>query len=875
MYGSTTLSTLLGATPGPITDLEGARSYGRALIKHGLPVLLVEPDGKRPADWRSTTEKNKDQATDVRGGVHLATTKTTTLDKYLKRAYAQDPKRGHPAPLQSHQTLNWAVRLRGSGYVVADADTPGEVAALEHFISSAYPGSRPPAPTVVTPGTSNGAHHGGGHWWFKLPEELAEAMEHAVGLSATVKVPVPGFDEPFSLYMGDAFVLIPPSARNDGQYRMVAPDTDLPAPLEAVIRERLDMAESRQELRREREESLEAGEWDMDDLDTQITHWAMSHPWTEILQPHGWEDTGMPDSCGCRVWTAPGPHGSPKSATTHSDVCSAGRYDLHNAPMHIWTDNPGPELESAVNRYGTKTLSKLRVWAALNFNGDEGAAMADAGISTSQGTPLDVAATVAGAGTVQDAARVSGATSPADVMESIINPAPVPAPVPEGQPVPFDNVVDADLETLPTTIWGGDIYKSLEVKAGRPSDDDPMFRAYRVGPASLFDDLEPPTWLVADMLEHGLCSIVGDSGVGKSVVVLDLLCHMAMGWPWRGKKTRQCSSLYIAGESIHGALDRLHTWARVHEAPEVLDRVWVMQGTPQLSGDPVYLGKVEEAVLRGGLEVVVFDTLARATVGLEENAAKDMGVVNGVFDRIMRDTGASLWYVHHLTRGTQHGRGSTALYGAVDSEIIITDLAHDGDIWDQKMGSPVAYKSDGTVVELAGKPVTVQVNKQKNGADTGDGTWVEGLLSSVDSPDDDRQHVILTELDGQPSHVIGNGQPLQSRKPQSGSTERREVDESTLPDVGMARDQAVVERLADMVEYAVDNAMAQDARFSRGDLERTTAFKELRVLLSRQGWTYSWPEHVQHGMDLAVQRSTNHVGRPTKATVGYVDQDEY
>lgn len=879
MYGNSTLSTLFGALGSAPTDLESARAYGRALAKSGLPVLLVNPDTKVPADWRSTKERKDDQAADLRGGVHLATSDTRTLDKYLRRAYAGTVKKGHPAPLPSGTPTNWAVRLRGSGYVVADADTPDEVESLRRFLEQ--DGLERLSPTVVTPGTTDGAHRGGGHWWFRLPEDLAEGFTTALSLPSTTKVKAPGDDGPgFSLYMGDAYVLVPPSVRDGKSYHLVAPDVDVPPHLEAVLRDTLDSAAHRVAAREEREAELERRREDQTSgltQDEQITAWAQAVSWTDILTnerltpDQRWTDTGMPDSCGCRVWTAPGSHGSRKSATTHSDLCSLGQYSLHNAPMHIWTDNPGPELEQAMADHGSRTLSKLRVVAYLFHNGDEGAAMDEAGVDLSQGTPLDLAAGMAGAGGATGAMSNAG-SAPAPNMAQAMNTyleTQATAPVDPDEPLPFDNVVDADLGTMPTTVWGGDIYESFNVPDGRPSDDDPKFRMFRVAPASSFTDLEPPVWLVEDLLEHGLCSIVGDSGVGKTAVVLDMLCHMAMGWPWRGKATRQCSSLYMAGESIHGAMDRLQTWARVHEAPEVLDRVWVMQGTPQVSGDALYLAKVEEAVLRGGLDVIVVDTLARATVGLEENAAKDMGTVNGVFDRLMRDTGASLWYVHHVTRGTQHGRGSTALYGAVDSEVLITDLAPDGDEWTRQGDDPVVFRPSGEAVVLEGKPLTVQVNKQKNGPDTGDSTKVCVLLGSVESPDDDRRHALVTELDGLPRHVVGTGEALSYRAPRDA---KPEVSAEAYTGPAVDRDPDVVSRLADMVEAIVDAAPSQDARYTMGDVKRMRGVDEYRRDLVSQGWTYNWPEHIQAGMDEAVARHTNDVGRPTRSTIGFMDR---
>ena len=86
-------------------------------------------------------------------------------------------------------------------------------------------------------------------------------------------------------------------------------------------------------------------------LSTDVTRKAMSL--ASILEPLGWTPAPRADSCGCAVWTAPGVHASPKSATAHDTGCTAGRYTETNAPLHIWTDNPAEPFDAWVaENYG-------------------------------------------------------------------------------------------------------------------------------------------------------------------------------------------------------------------------------------------------------------------------------------------------------------------------------------------------------------------------------------------------------------------------------------------------------------------------------------------------------------------------------------------
>lgn len=716
MYGNTVLTATLGATPQPGATPKDWTVYARAMAQVGLPVLLVAPDSKRPLDMR--TDKERDQAGPGNtGGVHLATTDAATLKKYVERAL-KDPgakrAKGHPAPLGEAAHLNWAVRLGGSGYVVADADTPAEVAALKDFLGQ--DGSRVPGPTVLTPGSADQAHHGGGHWWFKLPEGMDLDTQL---LPSVLSVEVPGHTATFSLYTGNAYVLVPPSARPEGFYQLVGSDTPLPNSLVALLQDRLVVAKERAQKREDYQKRARSGQ--LGDLEEQVASWSADTPWEDILEPAGWTATGMQDSCGCPTWTAPGAHSSPKSATTHVHTCTQDHVDVLNPPMHVWTDNPPEELADHIAQSGSKTISKLTTWALLAHDGSMGKALESAGISMDPTgmalgpEDLEAATLDKNTGTSKSALdTTAGMAKPGQsAMDIVDRPAPDHYVAADGSVwTPPRPTLDLDKEVL--TPYGEDVWQAWRVP--RPTTETlPVLEQSwpAMGPLGEFKGMPSPQFVVDGLLQdRGLLSIVGDSGVGKSAVVLDMAACIATGQDWQGHKTMQTPVLYVAGEGVSGALDRLREWQRAHNCPELDTLMYVVNEPVQFSEDTSSWARLAEYVITHGIGLVIFDTLARMSTGLDENSASDMGKGTRIFDRFRKTTGAGVLYVHHTTRGTRHGRGSTALYGALDSELLITDTMADG--------KPFATDKQDRYVDangdqLPGKPLCVQVSKQKNG----------------------------------------------------------------------------------------------------------------------------------------------------------------
>lgn len=203
---------------------------------------------------------------------------------------------------------------------------------------------------------------------------------------------------------------------------------------------------------------------------------------------------------------------------------------------------------------------------------------------------------------------------------------------------------------------------------GRRLRDD-LFRSL-----SDLGELPPVPWVVDGTIPgDALIALIGPPGVGKSAVALDIGCRVALGRPWGGRGVAEGRVLYLIGEAPRQLVDRGAAWAKANRTTlaEIGEKVVTLAAAfPLVDGSPA-VDELLEIVEEIAPSVIVVDTLARFAVGLEENSATDMGKLVAVLDRIRRVSGAAVIVVHHTTRGASHGRGSTALLGAVDSELLV------------------------------------------------------------------------------------------------------------------------------------------------------------------------------------------------------------
>jgi hypothetical protein len=115
--------------------------------------------------------------------------------------------------------------------------------------------------------------------------------------------------------------------------------------------------------------------------------------------------------------------------------------------------------------------------------------------------------------------------------------------------------------------------------------------------------------------------------------------------------------------------------------------------------------------------LVIIDTQARVTAGLNENDSGDMGYYVEQADRIRKATGATVLSVHHQGRTGQNARGSSAIDGAQDTELRV-----------ERTGMLLTLHSDKQKDQAESGPLTIGLRVSDGGVDPVTGRDLSSLV---------------------------------------------------------------------------------------------------------------------------------------------------
>lgn len=325
----------------------------------------------------------------------------------------------------------------------------------------------------------------------------------------------------------------------------------------------------------------------------------------------------------------------------------------------------------------------------------------------------------------------------------------------------FDSIVSSDVE--PTGVANADEFdQPVEApKPAKPATQPARPDLYPLFQARDFAHQPLPEWIIKGVLPRaGLVVVYGESGAGKSFVLLDLVAAVARGLDWRGHRTKPGRVVYLCAEGAGGFRGRLRAYEQTHAVDLADLPLHVIGVAPNFleKADALKLGRTIRELV-GATDVLVVDTVAQVTPGGNENSSEDMGRLIHHCAGLHRALGATVLLVHHAGKDASRGaRGWSGLRAAADAEL-----------------------------EVVRKPAgrLLRVTKQKDGAD--DGCWgfdLRPIQIGVDEDGDPIDSCVVVEANApiesdRPSAPKGKWQRLvwetASNQIQGGPIPRRDL----------------------------------------------------------------------------------------------------
>lgn len=369
---------IVGAVPDG--DITWNAKVAKALIREGLAVVLIEPGGKRPVctltarDAKKADTEAKEKAKEngspnwdkVRHecGIAHAITEERMLTRTRVKYWLGEGANIAVAPGAGSKRV-----------IIVDVDTESERDAFLERLAYELPDDSPSQKaeayplTVSSPGVKNVAdgeenwvHKNGGHFWFNVPEdvELPQRPGRITWCACHgFAQPQGGCGQAWAAYYGSGYVLVPPSVRPEGPYRLTGSVQKAPEWLLGII---VDAGSAG----RSEAVSGELGRFSDDPID----QWSADTSWFSLLTEDGFTPHDH-DTCGCPTFTRPGDPTHGKSVTAHELGCAKYDTSKGHGPLRVWSD-----------AMGAGTMSKLSYVAKFRHGGDMGSAMRELGIET-------------------------------------------------------------------------------------------------------------------------------------------------------------------------------------------------------------------------------------------------------------------------------------------------------------------------------------------------------------------------------------------------------------------------------------------------------------------------------------------------------------
>lgn len=246
------------------------------------------------------------------------------------------------------------------------------------------------------------------------------------------------------------------------------------------------------------------------------------------------------------------------------------------------------------------------------------------------------------------------------------------------------------------------------------SDDLPdmvSLSAYQGAPPVL------PEELIEGILRRGhKMLIAGSSKAGKSFLLMELCIAIAEGMPWLGFSCKQGRVLYVNLEIDPASA--INRFLKIYEALGIPASnadgivVWNLRGhaVPLDQLVPKLVRRVKDQ----HFDAIIIDPIYKVITG-DENNASEMAFFCNQFDRICAETGCSVIYCHHHSKGAQGAKramdrasGSGVFARDPDAQLDMIQLELSDDLRNNvRDGNATAWRLESSLREF---PNIVPVN---------------------------------------------------------------------------------------------------------------------------------------------------------------------
>lgn len=163
-------------------------------------------------------------------------------------------------------------------------------------------------------------------------------------------------------------------------------------------------------------------------------------------------------------------------------------------------------------------------------------------------------------------------------------------------------------------------------------------------------------------------SISAPSAAGKTWVVLDLACSIALGRPWHGIPTSSRPVLYLGAEHSGAILTRLQTWCDVNNDGQPIQDFYVLPEAGCNLSD-AGIGAIVRYVVENGLHgaLIVIDTIAAAAPEDIGNARRAADLLGRLKSLATNTLGCVLFTNHEGDNGAN--RGAKALHTDIGNRL--------------------------------------------------------------------------------------------------------------------------------------------------------------------------------------------------------------